>query len=230
MVLAWQPAAFVDDNCPRGAHILRPSGAPGEHTLPSPRPIRSHTRGARDEGTMLRSLPKMFREPSAVHPEHDTCHDDETRPENREPLHHDGPRPSVNLRRSGTTVVRAQQRNELIDAIVAAFVAPSAPHADVARAFGELRKVLWRSVIEWKTRVDPISHQQARAVRGYAAPQSMSVPRRSAPLRVSCRACRAARRLVVLSGREGAFDACTPASLPRRATTDAPPSLTTPPL
>ena len=152
---------------------------------------------------MLRSLPKMFREPSAVHPEHDDAvDDDETRPENRlPPPHHGGPRPSVNLRRSGTTVVKARQRNELIDAIVAAFVAPSAPHADVARAFGELRKVLWRSVIEWKTRVDPISHQQARAVRGYAAPQSESSRVEAHPS--ACRVVRVVRRVGWWSFRGG---------------------------
>lgn len=106
-----------------------------------------------------KSLRKLFVEPSAVHP--DAGEDDTT----AVPGLGSGSRRINSMDDVG--VRRAQRRRRILDQVIEGFLDPPSPHENLAKSFSQLRKVLWRSSLEWGRDAPTMNAQQARLLYRY---------------------------------------------------------------
>ena len=105
------------------------------------------------------SFRKLFVEPSAVHPY--AGDNDAT----AVPGLASGSRMINSMDDGGAR--RPQRRREILDQVIEGFLDPPSPHENLAKSFRQLRKVLWRSALEWGHDAPPINPQQTRLLYRY---------------------------------------------------------------
>ena len=106
-------------------------------------------------GGVGRSLRSLF-EPTAVHPETGV-------PTSGPGVPTSGPQ---KMDEDGL-LRRSQLRREVLSEVIYGFLEPPSPHENLEKSFSQLRKVLWRSAVEWGREGPPISAQQSRMLYRY---------------------------------------------------------------